>query len=236
MNTRREEFFYEPATVQVAADGSLVEFLGVSAEGELAPAFGPLQDPRSDEALLERIARDRSEQAFSELYERYCDRVYGLLIHMLRTGEDAQDLLQEVFTQVWQKSPLYLEHRGNAAAWILSLARNRAVDEIRSKRYRERGKETVLEVEEDTPEFLSILAHSNLPDQHLHVADAQREIRSALLELSTVHRSVIDLAYFGELTHTEIAEELQMPVGTVKTKLRQAVSILGKALRPHFGH
>lgn len=235
MNLQSKEFYYEPATVQVAEDGSLVEIPVTLGEGEIADAVGAAQDEWSDEALLEQIARERSQEAFSELYGRYYERVYGLLIHMLRTGEDAQDLLQEVFTQVWQKSPLYLEQRGNAAAWILSVARNRAVDEIRSKRYRERGKETILEVEEDKPEFLSILAHSNLPDQDLHIADTQREIRSALLELSTVHRSVIDLAYFGELTHNEIAEELQMPVGTVKTKLRQAVLILGKALRPHFG-
>jgi RNA polymerase sigma-70 factor (ECF subfamily) len=185
--------------------------------------------------LFERVAQFRSEACFAELYERYCGRVYSLLVHMLRTDEDAQDLLQEVFAQVWQKAPLYLETRGNVAAWILSLARNRAVDELRSRRYRERGKETGLAIGDDRPEIFNLVAETSLPDKDLHTADAQREIKSALLELSSVHRSVIDLAYFGGLTHTEIAIELQMPVGTVKTKLRQAVLILGKALRPHLG-
>jgi RNA polymerase sigma-70 factor, ECF subfamily len=235
VNAPNEEFFYEPATVQVAEDGSLVEVSALQGEGKFEAALSRPGSQQSDEVLFERVAQYRSEECFAELYDRYSNRVYSLLIHMLRTDEDAQDLLQEVFAQVWQKAPLYLEHRGNVAAWILSLARNRAVDEIRSKRYRERGKETGLAIGDDRPEIFNLIAEYNLPDQDLHAADAQREIRTALEELSTVHRSVIDLAYFGELTHTEIASELQMPIGTVKTKLRQAVLILGKALRPHLG-
>jgi RNA polymerase sigma-70 factor, ECF subfamily len=235
VNARNEEFFYEPATVQVADDGSLIEAPASTGEGELAAALSKLRADQTDEVLFERMAQYRSEACFAELYDRYCDRVYSLLVHMLRTDEDAQDLLQEVFAQVWQKAPLYLEHRGNVAAWILSLARNRAVDELRSRRYRERGKETGLALGDDRPEIFNLIAETNLPDNDLHAADAQREIKSALLELSTVHRSVIDLAYFSGLTHTEIASELQMPIGTVKTKLRQAVLILGKALRPHLG-
>lgn len=202
---------------------------------ELATALSRLRSQQTDEVLFERVAQFRSEASFAELYDRYCGRVYSLLVQVLRTDEDAQDLLQEVFAQVWQKAPLYLETRGNVAAWILSLARNRAVDELRSRRYRDRGKETGLALGDDRPEIINVIADTSLPDKALHAADAQREIKSALLELSSVHRSVIDLAYFAGLTHTEIAAELQMPVGTVKTKLRQAVLILGKALRPHFG-
>lgn len=234
MNTPNEEFFYEPATVQVADDGSLIEASAAGGVDALATAISELL-AQTDEVLFERVAQYRSEACFAELYDRYYSRVYSVLIHMLRTDEDAQDLLQEVFAQVWQKAPLYLEARGNVAAWILSLARNRAVDELRSRRYRERGKETGLAIGDDRPEIFNLVAETSLPDKDLHTADAKREIKSALLELSTVHRSVIDLAYFGGLTHTEIAIELQMPVGTVKTKLRQAVLILGKALRPHLG-
>jgi len=232
--TPSEEFFYEPATVEVAEDGSLGGPPLGGRSGRPA-AFSRFRTPQTDEVLFERVAQFRSEACFAELYDRYCGRVYSLLVHMLRTDEDAQDLLQEVFAQVWQKAPLYLETRGNVAAWILSLARNRAVDELRSRRYRERGKETGLAIGDDRPEIFNLVAETSLPDKDLHTADAQREIKSALLELSSVHRSVIDLAYFGGLTHTEIAIELQMPVGTVKTKLRQAVLILGKALRPHLG-
>jgi RNA polymerase sigma-70 factor (ECF subfamily) len=235
VNAPSEEFFYQPAAVQVADDGSLIEATDREVQGKFAAALSRLRAEQSDEVLFERIAQYRSESCFAELYARYSDRVYSLLVHMLRTDEDAQDLLQEVFAQVWQKAPLYLEHRGNVAAWILSLARNRAVDELRSRRYRERGKETGLASGDDRPEIFEQIAETSLPDKDLHAADAQREIQSALLELSTVHRSVIDLAYFSDLTHNEIATELQMPVGTVKTKIRQAVLILGKALRPHLG-
>lgn len=193
------------------------------------------QEPITDEALFEQVARDRSEEAFGLLYDRYSPRVYALLLHMMRTEEDAQDVLQEVFAQVWQKSPMYLENRGNVAAWVLSLARNRAVDELRSKRYKLRGMETSLVLSDERPELERIIAETSLPDMGLHAADQQREVRSALLDLSHDHRTVIDLAYFGGLTHVEISERLQMPVGTVKTKIRQAVLKLGKTLKPHFG-
>lgn len=189
----------------------------------------------TDEALFEQVARDRSQEAFSLLYDRYSPRVYALLLHMMRTEEDAQDVLQEVFAQVWQKSPMYFESRGNVAAWVLSLARNRAVDELRSKRYKLRGMETSLVISDDRPELERIIAETTLPDMGLHTADQQREVRSALLDLSHDHRAVIDLAYFGGLTHLEISEKLQMPIGTVKTKIRQAVLKLGKTLKPHFG-
>jgi RNA polymerase sigma-70 factor (ECF subfamily) len=189
---------------------------------------------QTDEALFEKIAQDRSQEAYSELYDRFAPRVYALLLHMLRTEEDAQDILQEVFVLVWQKAPLYLESKGNVAAWIVSLARNRAVDEVRSKRYKDRSMESTLVLGDDRPSVEELMVDGKTPDMGLHAADAKREIGKALRELSNDQRSIIDMAYFGGLTHTEIAQKLEMPVGTVKTKMRQAILKMGKRLRPHF--
>lgn len=229
------------STSSEVESGYLVGTPGVQAPSEeeqliqmQAAEFRRQRALHTDEVLFERIANERSEEAFSELYDRYASRVYSLLLHMLRAEEDAQDLLQEVFVLVWQKAPLYFENRGNVAAWVFSLARNRAVDELRSKRYKVRGKETPLTAGEDRPDLEKIIADHKLPDRNLHHADAQREIKFALRELTPDQRSVIDLAYFAGLTHLEIADRLSMPVGTVKTKIRQGVMKLGKLLRPHF--
>lgn len=189
----------------------------------------------ADEVLFERIAVGRQEDAFSELYDRYSSRVYGLLLHMLRTEEDAQDLLQDVFVTVWQKAPSYIESRGNVSSWVMSLARNRAVDELRSRQYKDRGQESQLVLSEERPDLQRVIADHRLPDRDLHAADAQREVRQAISELTHDQQATIDLAYFGGLSHQEISDKLQMPMGTVKTRIRQGVMILGKKLKPHFG-
>jgi len=184
--------------------------------------------------LLEQIANQRSKEAFSELYDRFSGRVYSLLIHMLRSEPDAQDLLQEVFVLIWHKAPLFLEQKGNASGWIVSLARNRAVDELRSKRHKEKSQETELLLDEDRPSLEKLLRDDRTPDSGLHAADAKREIARALTALTSEQRMVIDLSYFAGLTHQEISERLKIPLGTVKTRLRQAVIKLGELLKPLF--
>ena len=187
---------------------------------------------QTDELLFERVARDRNEEAFSELYDRFSPRVYSLLLHMLRAEEDAQDILQEVFILIWQKSPLYLGTRGNVAGWIISLARNRAVDELRSKRFRDRQHNSGFVLSDDRPEIAALVVDSRAADSELHAAEARHEVRRALRELTHEQRSIIDMAYFGGLTHSEIAARLDMPAGTVKTRIRQAVFKMAKILKP----
>lgn len=187
---------------------------------------------QTDELLFERVARDRNEEAFSELYDRFSPRVYSLLLHMLRAEEDAQDILQEVFILIWQKAPLYLGNRGNVAGWIVALARNRAVDELRSKRFRDHNQHKEISLSEDRPELESFVADTKMADTELHAAESRHEVRRALLQLTPEQRSIIDMAYFGGLTHTEIAARLGMPAGTVKTRIRQSVMRMAKILKP----
>ena len=210
------------------------EDVGMHAVQKQASAFRRQKASQTDEVLFEKIANDRNQAAYSEFYDRFSPRIYALLLHMLRAEEDAQDLLQEVFVQVWQKAPLYLESRGNVAAWVISLARNRAVDELRSRRYRDRAQEAELLYDEDRPEIDTVMVETKTPDMGLHAADTQREVQRALHELTRDQRRIVDMAYFGGLTHVEIAERLEIPIGTVKTKIRQAVIKMGKVLRHKF--
>ncbi len=211
------------------------EDVGLYATQKQASELRRQKASQTDEMLFEKIARDRSQAAYSEFYDRYSPRIYALLLHMLRAEEDAQDLLQEIFVLVWQKAPQYLESRGNLASWVMSLARNRAVDELRSRRHRDKSQETEFpQVSEDRPEIDHMMIESKTPDMGLHAADAQREVHKALKELSHEQRSIVDMAYFGGLTHVEIADRLEMPVGTVKTKMRQAIMKMGRGLRHKF--
>ncbi len=211
------------------------EDVGLPAIQKQASDHRWLKASQTDEMLFEKIARDRSQAAYSEFYDRFSPKIYALLLHMLRAEEDAQDLLQEIFVLVWQKAPQYLESRGNLVSWVMSLARNRAVDELRSRRYREHQQETDFPmVSEDRPEIDHLLVETRTPDMGLHAADAKREVQKALKELTHDQRSIVDMAYFGGLTHVEIADRLEMPVGTVKTKMRQAVMKMGRVLRPKF--
>jgi len=190
--------------------------------------------PTADESLLIRVAADRSEEAFSDLYDRFSGKVYTLLLQILQREEDAQDILQEVFIQIWNKAPMYLESRGNVAAWILSIARNRAVDELRSKRYRERQMESELVVSEDRPNMLSLLEADTTPESDFSLKETSHHVVRALRSLSTDQRTVVDLAYFQGYTHSEISRELQMPMGSVKTKLRQAMIKMARVLKPRL--
>ena len=187
-----------------------------------------------DHAIFERVALDRSEAAFSELYDRFSYRVYALLLHMLRSEDDAQDLMQEIFVIIWNKSPEFYESRGNPAAWILTLTRNRAVDEMRSKRYRKRKYEKPFGTKADRQELASLIETRNTPDANLASKEAQSEIGLALRVLNPEQRETIDLAYFAGLSYSEIAERKGVPLSTVKSRVRQSVMKMAAVVKPRM--
>jgi RNA polymerase sigma-70 factor (ECF subfamily) len=187
-----------------------------------------------DYLLFERVAMARSEAAFSELYDRFSRRVYALLRQMMRSDEDAQDLLQEVFLLIWNKAPEFFESRGNPASWILTVARNRAVDEMRSKRYRNKRSEETLVMGEERPEIQSLIETRNTPEAQLASKEAQFEIRRALKTLTIDQRELVDLAYFGGLSYSEIAERKGIPLSTVKTRMKQSFVKLARVVKPRM--
>lgn len=175
-----------------------------------------------DGELAERL-RKRDPQALAELYDRYGRLVYSLIVRVVRDGALAEDLVQETFLRVWNRAQGFDAERGALGPWLLAVARNRAIDYLRSAGGRERK---ALELEEvDHPTLYRDM------ERDILASDKVRIVRSALEKLSPRQREVIELAYFEGLTQTEMAERMGQPLGTVKTWVRAAL----KSLREQFG-
>lgn len=167
--------------------------------------------------LIQRAAA-QDREAFSQLYDRFSSLVFSLAMRMLRARSDAEDLLQEVFMQVWRQAGSYSQERGSPEAWIINIARSRAIDKLRA--IRRRDKSFVLT---DDP------AAAESPDNvesAVGESEAKLAMNSALANLTEAQRRVLELAYFSGLSQTEIAEHLAEPLGTVKTRMRAAIQRL----------
>ena len=175
----------------------------------------------SDSERVARI-RQRDRSALAALYDRYARSVYSLVLSIVRDRSAAEDIVQELFVQLWQYPDLYDAGRGAFAPWFLRMARNRAIDALRRRQRDRRLHERLHAVEwwteSDDPDALTVLGE-----------EATR-IRRALADLASEQRQVIELAYFGGLTQREIAEYLGIPLGTVKTRIRTALQRLADAL------
>lgn len=178
-----------------------------------------------DEALLARVA-GRDSLALDVLYERYARLVYGLALRMLGSAEHAEDIVQETFWRVWRRGGTFQTGRGSVVAWIMGIARNLSVDELR----RQRVRPSQVYDTEDTPVL------RDLVDEQVDLVDIalggerRRLIERALQQLSGEQRQAIELAYFGGLSQSEIAERLQSPIGTIKTRIRLGMRRLREAL------
>jgi RNA polymerase sigma-70 factor (ECF subfamily) len=166
----------------------------------------------ADRAALERMARG-DEDALAELYDRHGRLVYSLALRIVRDQRDAEEIVQEVFSQAWRQSGRYSAGRGSVVAWVLTLTRSRAIDRVRGRRAR--------------PEAAANqTAMVDLPDS-APAADEQlawaAQVRAALDSLPFLQRTAIELAFYDGLTHAEIADRLEQPLGTVKTRIRQGL-------------
>ncbi len=171
--------------------------------------------------LIEQVAK-QDREAFSQLYDRSSSLVFSLAMRMLKVRSDAEDLLQEVFVQVWRQASNYSADRGSPEAWIINIARSRAIDKIRSIRRME--KSFVLTGDPARAES----------SDNVESSAAESEVRltmnSALENLPEAQRKVLELAYFDGLTQTEIAQRLAEPLGTVKTRMRSGMQRLREIL------
>ena len=176
----------------------------------------------SDTELIERLHR-RDPQALAELYDRYGKLVYSIILRIVRDAAIAEDLVQETFLRVWNRVQGFDAGKGSIGPWLLAVARNRAIDYLRSASGRERN---ATEFEEtDHPALYTEMEHDIL------TSDAARHVKAAMEKLSPNQRQVIELAYFEGLSQTEMAERLGQPLGTVKTWVRTAL----KNLRDELG-
>ena len=174
----------------------------------------------SDVLLLKAIAA-RDEAALAQLYDRYRAILFGLLMRILNNREEAEDVLQEVFLQVWRKAADFDENRGRPFTWLVTLARSRGIDRLRTLASRERVAEAgAREVSEEISDAATDALKS---EQRGLVSDA-------LAKLPDEQKRPIMLAYFDGLTHSEIATRLGAPLGTVKTRMRTGMIRLRELL------
>ena len=167
--------------------------------------------------LIQKVA-NQDRDAFSQLYDRFSSLVFTLAMRMLRVRSDAEDLLQEVFVQIWRQAQSYSVQRGSPEAWIINIARSRAIDKIRSIRRME--KSFVLT---DDP---ARAESSENVESSAAESEARMAMNSALANLPETQRKVLELAYFDGLTQTEIANRLAEPLGTIKTRMRSGIQRL----------
>jgi len=171
----------------------------------------------ADHAALERMARG-DHDALAELYDRHARLVYSLALRIVRDQSDAEDVAQEVFSQAWRQAARYESSRGNVIAWLLNLSRSRAIDRLRGRRTRPEAAADSLALE--LPDLAQPI------DEKLALSGRASQIRAAVEELSVLQRMAIELAFYEGLTHVEIAERLELPLGTVKTRIRQGLLTL----------
>jgi RNA polymerase sigma-70 factor (ECF subfamily) len=177
--------------------------------------------------LIARMAAGDGE-AFGRFYDRYAPLVYPLILRIVRHPQDAADVLQEVFWEAWRSAGDYDPGRGSPEAWMVTRARTRAIDRVRADRRRH---ETFV-----APVDESVSAASGEPGGDVATRAADRAVvQGALAGLPEAQRQVVELAYYGGLTQTEIAEQLKQPLGTVKTRLRTGLERLREAMKRRHG-
>lgn len=176
-----------------------------------------LKLPKYDEGELVEMLRHQDQKAFNYLYDNYSDALYGVVLKLVRTEETAQDLLQEIFVKIWKNIALYDVGKGRLFTWMLNIARNTSIDYLRVNR----------------PEIQDIESAVYWVEEHqeIHNDLDAKELREVVSQLKPEQQTLIEMVYWGGYTHEETAQRLDMPLGTVKTRVRSAL----RDLRKYFG-
>ena len=173
------------------------------------------EDAAGDIALIERIVA-RDQQAVGDLYDRHCRLLFGLILRIIRDRGEAEEILQEVFVLVWTRAETYNVSLGPPAAWLVRIARNRAIDRLRANAVRLRAVESAPEPEPAVS------------------PESSASVSRALESLPADQRVLIEQAYFFGLTQSELAERFKLPLGTVKTRIRTGMFALREQLSQVF--
>lgn len=177
----------------------------------------------ADDQLMARVATGDAV-AFGELYDRFGPRAHRVARSVCRSGGTAEDAVQDAFLSIWKSRATYQAHRGSVAAWLLTIVRRRSLDMVRRRSALDQPRAADAELDSRT-------GACDVAEEAV-VHDDQAEIRSQLARLPAGQLEVITLSFFGELTHAEIAAHLDLPVGTVKSRMRLGLAKLrGTAVR-----
>ena len=163
---------------------------------------------------LVSLLRQRNDSSFAYLYDNYSGPLLGIVSSIVGDQETARDVLQEVFVNIWKKIESYDNTKGRLFTWMMNIARNAAIDKIRSRGYRDSQKNFPI------PETGGNIGAATLPQL------SDTGLKKVLTNLKDEHRVLIDMSYFQGYTHEEIAKILQIPLGTVKTRIRSALTHL----------
>ena len=192
----------------------------------MSPHETAIRDANSeiDRRLVSDVAAG-SADALGRLYDRHAPAAFGLARRIVTQPEAAEEVVQDVFAQIWRDARRYAEDRASVAGWIVMLTRTRAIDHLRARRARPDLGQGV------PPESIPALSsRARDPEQAAVTTEEAALVRTALETLPDGQRSLVDLAYYEGLTHSEIAERTGVPLGTVKTRLRAALATLRSAL------
>jgi RNA polymerase sigma-70 factor (ECF subfamily) len=176
-------------------------------------------NPNLNDGALILAIRSGNQDAMAELYDRYSSVVYAVALRVLGDTGAAEDVLQEVFMQLWRNPRAFDAGRGSLAPWLAVITRNRAVDVLRKRRPQTEINDTLISIEPDL------------------AADADRgravdKVRGVLKDMPAAQRNAIEMAYFEGYSHTEISEKTGEPLGTIKTRIRSGLMLLRKAVEP----
>jgi RNA polymerase sigma-70 factor (ECF subfamily) len=176
--------------------------------------------------LLGRIAAG-DLQAMSDFYDQTVTPLFSVALRILGDSGEAEEVIQDVFVQVWEKARTFDSQIGSAFHWALSVARHRAIDRLRSRQRRARLADELLETGAADP------APSDAPDADALGGEEAAAVRTALRNLPQEQRQAIEMAFFGGLTHLEIAQTLNEPLGTIKARIRRGLLKLRESLQTY---
>ena len=183
---------------------------GAAPQRHYEPASGPLGDLVAQMAL-------GSQDALASLYDQTSPMLNGLLLRILERPEDAEEVMLDVYMKAWKYAGRYTDQRGSVSAWLMIMARNAAIDRIRQKRAQPK---TLAFEPAVTPEPEAADAS---PEEQTAERERRRRVQQVLKELPPEQREVVELAFFGGLTHAELAERLREPLGTIKSRIRMGL-------------
>lgn len=185
----------------------------------LLAAIGRASSNNSEEVDIMRRIKNKDEQALSELYDLYNRLLYGMIFSIVKSKPEAEDILQEVFIKIWKKAGSFNQQRGNVFSWIVTLTRNRAIDRTRSKGYKNQQKTTG---DINSP-AINLKSEHYDPLETTILADRSELVNQALSEIPEKQCKVLEIAYYRGLTQSEISDKFEIPLGTVKTRMRQGM-------------